>query len=506
MKSTLSIVFLLIAFLSHTVIRCNAQQSGLQSETGIQVTISADSLLKDAEILENVLRDLHPGLKRYADMADFDANMAAFKTTLNKEMSITEAYIAFSKFVATLQCGHTNLNPWNQPDMIKQAIYDHADKLPFTFQLLGRRMIVNKSVAQQSLLNTGTEILAINGVSVDTILDSLMTVSTADGANNGKRINNLQLSGLGDYEYFDIYFPLLFPPVNNRYTLSVAPADQSSESPLDISVDTITRTQRTELLTSQYGLTSNAYDDLWVLDFPNQHTAHLKLGTFVTWKMEMDWKAFIEDALEQIRSKNISHLILDIRGNEGGSTDVSPFLQRRITPKTLTIKAQRDVARFQKVSDQLRPYLSTWDNKIFDLSNNVIEEQDGFYRSRFKQPIDRTIKPGENPFTGNVYLLVDASNSSATFLMAQIFQSNGIGTIIGEETGGNLKGTNGGMIFFLNLPHTKIEIDIPVFATYPLTEQPDRGLLPDIRVKQTIEDLIAGEDTVLNHTLDLIGN
>ncbi len=77
-------------------------------------------------------------------------------------------------------------------------------------------------------------------------------------------------------------------------------------------------------------------------------------------------------------------------------------------------------------------------------------------------------------------------------------------TIIGSETGGYRKGTNGGQLFFLWLPHSKIEIDIPLIGYYPLTEQSDRGLLPDILVTPTLEDLLSKKDKELEKALAII--
>ena len=42
--------------------------------------------------------------------------------------------------------------------------------------------------------------------------------------------------------------------------------------------------------------------------------AYLKLGTFATWEMKLDWKAFLKNAFEEMSRKKVKYLILDIRG------------------------------------------------------------------------------------------------------------------------------------------------------------------------------------------------
>ncbi|MCK7527145.1 MAG: S41 family peptidase [Ignavibacteriales bacterium] len=111
---------------------------------------------------------------------------------------------------------------------------------------------------------------------------------------------------------------------------------------------------------------------------------------------------------------------------------------------------------------------------------------------------------GSKAYNGKMYLLIDASNASATFILARIAKANALATLIGEETGGNRRGINGSQLFFLRLPNSKIEIDIPLIGNYPLTPQPDEGIKPDIFVKQTAEDFISGRDTVLETVKKII--
>ena len=49
--------------------------------------------------------------------------------------------------------------------------------------------------------------------------------------------------------------------------------------------------------------------------------------------------------------------------------------------------------------------------------------------------------------------------------------------LVGQPTGGNQRGITGGAFFFLRLPNSKIEVDVPLIGQYPATEQPDGGLL-----------------------------
>jgi hypothetical protein len=86
------------------------------------------------------------------------------------------------------------------------------------------------------------------------------------------------------------------------------------------------------------------------------------------------------------------------------------------------------------------------------------------------------------PFLGKVFVIVDSSNSSATFQFARLLKEKRLGKLVGGPTGGNLRGINGGAFFFLRLPKSEIEMDLPLIGTFPESARPDAGLDPDIFV------------------------
>ena len=72
-----------------------------------------------------------------------------------------------------------------------------------------------------------------------------------------------------------------------------------------------------------------------------------------------------------------------------------------------------------------------------------------------------------------------------------------LATLVGASTGGNQRGINGGAFFFIRLPNSHIEVDLPLIGTFPTRPRPDAGLEPDIRVAITPEDVAHGIDAPL---------
>lgn len=98
-------------------------------------------------------------------------------------------------------------------------------------------------------------------------------------------------------------------------------------------------------------------------------------------------------------------------------------------------------------------------------------------------------------YRGSVVLLVGPQNSSAAYLLARDVQRSGAATLIGQPTGGNLRGLNGGQVAWINLPASGVGVDIPLLATFTPGDEPDRGVIPDVVVAARWDDAAGGIDT-----------
>jgi len=487
---------IIIAFL--LTIICSFQL--FSQSKGYKKSIPVDELQMDFEVLKKVLKNYHPGLYRYQDSTAIEHHFTVLQNELNRNLSTTEFYLILSRFTAKLKCGHTFCSYYNQNKTIKDSIFNLSDKVPFTFFLFEKQMLIDKNLSKSNL-NQGSKIITIKNIPIASIIDSLLPYLKGDGSNNGKRLIDLELSGLGRFEAFDIYFPLLFPPNNSTYELEIKNIDSNDSK--KVKVKCVSRAERFALMQQKYGKQPTTFDDLWSFKILNEKTAYLQLGTFVTNKLTINWKKFLANAFKKMKSQNIPNLIIDIRDNEGGDDEVNLVLAKYLASKPLAFPEFKQLLTYEKVSEELRPYLKTWDKRFYDRTGKVIYLNNGFYTWK-KKRTSKVIKSKKKAYAGNVFLLVNAANSSATFFLATGLQQNKIATIIGTETGGNRKGTNGGNLFFLRLPNSKIEIDIPLIGYYPLIEQPDQGLTPDIVVVPTLEDKSNKKDLELEKALEII--
>jgi len=463
-------------------------------------SIPIAELQQDYDLLKKVLLNYHPGLYRFQDSITVAHHFEELKKELNHDLSATEFYLILSRFTAKLKCGHTFASYYNQKKEIQDSIFNLSDKVPFTFSLFKKQMILDKNLSEKKL-KAGSQIISINQIPVTSIIDSLLLYAKGDGSNDGKRLSDLALTGLGEFEAFDIYFPLLFPPINATYELALK--EIGTDTLQQVTVNCISRKERFNLMEKKYGKQLTTLDELWEFKLLNKKTAYLKLGTFVTYKMTLNWKKFLKTAFDEIRSKNIPNLIIDIRDNEGGMDEVNLELAKHLASQPIAMMQRKELLTYEKVTDDVRPYLKTWDKRFYNGEGKLVKLNNGFYTWK-KERKSKLIKQNKNAFKGNVFLLVNEANSSATFFLTGTLQQNKRATIIGTETGGNRKGTNGGFLFFLRLPNSNLEIDIPLIGYYPFTEQPDKGLTPDILITPTLENIINKKDLGLEKALYLI--
>lgn len=463
--------------------------------------LSSDGLLADVDLLERTYTSLHPGLLRYNTPAQMAGHFAALRKEFARDRSLEEAYLAFSVFAATVQCGHTYANFVNQPRAIAQRLFERDTRVPFHFRWLDGRMVITQNHSSDASLVPGTEVLAIDGIAAPDILARLLTVARADGGNVAKRIDWLQVQGGDRYEAFDVFLPLFYPRIGHEQTLRVrSPGDAA---PRELHVTALTDAQRRSHTRSDDGDTNAP---AWTLTFPRSDLAVLRMPTWALYDSPWDWKTFLRQSFDTLVERRIPALVIDLRGNEGGM-GVGDDILARLAEQDLPGPRIDHLVRYRRVPAALVPHLKTWDNSFRDWGDDAVPFDDRYLRlTRYDDtPDGRLVRAVAPRYTGRVFVLVGAGNSSATFEFASQLQASGLGTLVGQATGGNRRGINGGAFFFLHLPNSGIELDVPLIGQFPANPQPDASIEPDIPVAVTVADIAAGTDAEMAAVLARLG-
>ncbi len=169
--------------------------------------------------------------------------------------------------------------------------------------------------------------------------------------------------------------------------------------------------------------------EISVLD---EQTAYIRIDSFELTNYQKD-KETLETFFAQIT--DIPNLIIDLRGNSGGSDlywqdlIVKPNAKEKLTSERFFLFNQ---------SDLVDPYISALGigaNKISTLPEPFRAQ----YRSHFTHYTTDTeiFEAAENPYSGTIWILVDDAVYSSSENFVMFCKNTGFATLVGTSTGGD---------------------------------------------------------------------
>lgn len=446
---------------------------------------TSGDLRGDIAILREALK-MHPGLYRYNSPAQIAARIDVLERDFVAAPTMEARYLILSRFLATIRCGHSYCNFYNQSEAVETALFDRRTRLPFQFRWIGGAMVVTGQGGEA--LPKGTQVLTVNGVATRDMLAKLMPYARADGGNDAKRVSLLEVRGSDNVEYFDVFHGLIFgAPADGMHRLTVRLPDGRKALREVAAIGLGER--RAQMIRRDY----RSDQPVWDWQMRPDGIAVLTMPGWTMYNSKWDWTGWLNARLDSL--SGAKGLIVDLRENEGGN-QCGDVLLARLAERDLLYAPSVEKIRFRQVDPAIEPYLDTWDKSFRTLGVNSKDLGGGWYSSPNEG--DTTVIAPKGPrVTVPVAALVGPVNSSATFTFAFRCKTTGVVKLFGETTGGNRRGINGGCFFFVRLPASGIEFDLPLIGYYRLGSEPDAGVEPDVRVSETAADVAAGRDPAM---------
>ena len=445
--------------------------------------LTPEQLQADFTRFRTALQEAHPAPYRYTPKGTFDSLLAATQARLNRPMSQQEFYVAMVPLLVALRDGHIKWIVAGQD----QHYPFHSDTLfPLKLYFLQDKAWVVGSYGAETV-PTGAEVRAINGRSMATIIEKLLAYITyADGATINGKYEDLN-------HFFSGYYATFFgAPANFDITYRTAHTDTTVRM-ASVTLETIKKYEGTLPAVPQNARLT--FED-------STKVARLTISRFWTEKDEPSYKKFLAQAFQEIKARNCNSLILDLRDNEGG--------EEKYGIKLYQYLAQHPFRYYDRIGVRQKKALSfpAYTPKLYRLLRGLVVKKRGEGYVFTAQRGLKTLKPARHAFAGKLYVLINGGSFSVSTEFAARVHADRRGTFIGQETSGAYEGNNSGIFAITQLPHSKIDLGVPLFgfhmANLPVDLQKGQGIRPDYVVIPTIEDVIAGNDPALQVVRQLI--
>lgn len=436
---------------------------------------STEELKSDFKFLINTLEEVHPALYARTSRQLFDEKRVMVEKSLDQSMTRLEFYKKIAPLVAELNEGHTGVNtPYDE-------IINYRSKsgklFPFNVVFSDSETIIIKNFSDDLSIPVGSKLISINKIPINKIKDSLIQFQ-------GFERYSMKVGSMQNFLRTRLY--LIYGFTNNIEIEYILPEqkDIKVKQVEGIIYDSLlARINRSSIDPNKtdYKYYSLPKEKIGIIDFRSFHDAD-------------KFKTFLEETFSQIQKDSIKNLIIDIRENGGGNSQLGDELINYITDKPY-----RQCSRIEiKLSDQIRefyksklPWYIRWASFIgFEhfWIDSVTSDGIGIINEDYTKPDDNELR-----FKGKTYVLISGTSFSSAVMFASAIKDCKIGYLIGQETGG--LATETGDIYPFTLPNTNLN----AFVSHkrfvrPSGENDGKGVLPDIEVTPTIEDKLAGND------------
>jgi Peptidase family S41 len=457
---------------------------------------SPQQLQKDYEVFRDVLEESHPSLYWYTPKDSVDYYFEVGANRLHDSLPEYKFRNVLSYVLAQIRCGHTSVRA-------SQAATKYSDRtrglmFPLSVKAWNDTVLVTSNLSRRDTnVMRGVLLKSIDNKPVSVIVDSMFRYISADGYNLTHKYQTISNGGVFRSMYGSIYGLKTRTPIEYIDTAGVL---RKAEISLGMQmVDTLRIRNEQEHRVSRRERKKAAlrsYRNMRIDTGLN--TAFLEVNTFASGS---DLRPFLKTSFKKVRKQNIQNLVVDMRGNGGGSVLLSNLLTKYIAGDPFKIS---DTLYALKRKSSHQQYMQNYFlNRLF-LLFLTHKKQDGHYH--FTHYENKKFKPKKkNHFDGTTYIVIGGNTFSAAtlFTKAVADQSNVI--VVGEETGGGAYGNTAWLIPDVTLPNTKVRFRLPLFRlVIDKNEQKGRGVMPEVEAGPSVKAIRKNEDYKMDKVLELI--
>jgi hypothetical protein len=456
-------------------------QSKVQMQKEPRVLIPSGSVRKDLALLKDLVYAIHPGQFMHCTEAEFEKCYDSLSICIQQDTSIIESYKRVCALLSVLKDGHTQAN--------KAPIYNWLARrlvFPFGVYMIKDRFFISRTLIKDRKVFLGKEVLSINGKPMSVLISEIKNYLSIEAAN---------VTAL-NYELRSFPFYYLLTDSSQIFRISFL---NDNGVPVDTIVNGISM--------NQYRSETRKIVPPISAQFLADSTALLTVNTFsmddFKYK-DINYKKYIDDFFQQMRKASCQKLIIDVRGNSGGSAEIANYLFSYLAHGPYNYFSSICRKNFDpqkwKSFDREPERLNPVDTQQTVLLNGLYCEINSDRKNYWWFEMQKSQK---GSFSGKVIVLADGGSFSTTGHFVTLFREKHIGKIVGECTQGSYYSNDGSHTFLL--PNTGISVNIPT-AQFKMAvndfEYDAKGICPDVEVYKTINDIKTNSDSQLQAAFD----
>jgi hypothetical protein len=463
----LSALFLLISFLPNaSFCQTNPVPEGKQ--------YSKIELQDDFSVLRKKFENNLANLYLYTPKKQLDNLFDSLNQHI-MPMTGREFYNYCTTLLPVIKDGHSIILPSK-----KTTAFNLKYSLHFPFQVYwnDRHLYITKNLSNDTTIKDGTEIISINGQDISAIINYLMERQVRDGYNESFPLWILN-NYFGGYYNISFGFPasylIRFRSSNNSLTEKQVEAVGSDSL---VKRNILRYPLRYSEIKKMKGISYQKDSSTAILTINTWDTKTLRKQYHQKFKKEIK-KIFFE-----LQKNGTKHLIIDLRDNQGGSTNFGNYLLGFLLD---------------------HPYQYT--TGLYKVTGHTDTSQ---VLKSLHATFLKIHQPKKNNFTGKLFMLTNGGSFSNSGIFCSRIEYYHRGSFIGEETGGNKSVISGvyGIGGKTILPHTGIICDRSNYRMIitGLKDNSGHGVVPTYALIPTIDDILRNRDIIMNYTLALIKN
>lgn len=448
-----------------------------------QSTLSREQLQKDHLVLIQSLESIHPNLDLFLPSDSFKLFKKELLVGTEQGLSSDEWHVRIREFLRQIGCGHTVAKP---SSAWYTYIKNNAKLLPFSVFILDGKAYINEAYDRDSLLQRGTQILAIDGRSTEEILADMLAIQERDGRTNSYSWFRIQ-------RLFTTYY-LFLNGQKESYNIRIL-NDQEREESLVVYPG---KKKKREVSKNKSNLPEiHMKNARFYIDNDDPSLGILDIDRFSSKGFKKFYKAVFKD----IEKRRIKSLVLDLRNNGGGYFPNGNNLLQYLLDEDFKMTFNRPLLEVKKPKEAHLAFGSKMTNLLFNLMPDK-EKKD----PRRNYALNNKIKKSYH-FTGDLYVLTNGGTFSLGSYVSTYLKHRTKAVFIGSETGGGEFGSNAVIKYQLTLPESGIRLDIPYYFLnhrIPRNDNFGRGVQVDHETKYSISDLLHGRDKDMDTVKNLL--